>query len=654
VLVAGGISVIASTGRSADERARVSELRYRTLIEATPLPQAVWTASAEGKIAWADAWIGITGLTREELEGGAGMTVVHPEDAARTWNRWATSIAQQTPYDDEIRVRVASGRYRWFAIRAVPLQVDRERCEWVGMIADIHDRRQHQENAAFINLASERLSSSLDLTETTHNLTRLCVPSIADWCAIDLGVDEKFERAAAEHADVTRIEEIAHARPEEVLRVLKSGKAEVRSDVVIAPMRARGRVLGALSLGCDLSDRSYSNEDLALIEELARRAAIALDNARLYEAAESANRAKDEFLATLSHELRTPLTAISGWAHMLRNGMTDEHTSRVALDTIVRSAKAQGELIDDLLDLSRVVAGTLRLNTATIDLNELVEEVVIAALPAAEAKQLSLEVAALHRLLLVRGDDRRLRQIVWNLVSNAVKFTDAGGRVRVRLQAAGSSARLEVSDSGRGIDAAFLPYVWDRFRQADSSTMREYGGLGLGLAVVRHLAELHGGTVHVESEGVGHGATFAVELPLARLTDESASPWLFAADDQVLRGRAALVVDDDGDARLVLATMLRQYGAEVATAASAEEAMTVFASRAFDVVVTDIAMPVEDGFALARRIRESSEVPLVAVSAMASGPEDRHTALAAGFAEFVRKPVDPGQLAVAVAAALRR
>lgn len=656
VLFASGISFVAAMRRTAEERASESELRYRSLIEANPLPQAVWTATAEGQIAWADAWIEITGLSRQELEGGAGMTIVHPEDAARTWSRWATSIAQKTPYDDEIRVRVASGRYRWFAIRAVPLHAERDRTEWVGIVADIHERRQHQEQEAFINLASERLSSSLDFDETARNLSRLCVPSIADWCAIDLSSGDTFERVAVEHNEPARVQEIrelARSRPDDIVRVLKSGKSEVMKDMAVVPMRARGRVLGALTLGCDESGRSYSDEDLELIEELARRAAMALDNARLYEAAESANRAKDEFLATLSHELRTPLTAISGWAHMLRNGMTDEQTSRVAIDTIIRSAKSQGELIDDLLDLSRVVAGTLRLSITTIDLGQLVEEVVVAARPAADAKQLSLEVAAPKQVIAVRGDDRRLRQIVWNLVSNAVKFTDTGGRVRVRLRAAGSAARVEVSDTGRGIDAAFLPYVWERFRQADSSTSREHGGLGLGLSVVRHLVELHGGTVHVASEGMGRGATFAVEVPLARLADEGSSPWRFAANAELLRGRAVLLVDDDDDARLVLATMLRQHGADVAAASSVEQAMTQFASRAFDVVVTDIAMPVEDGFELARRIRDTSDVPLVAVSAIASGPEDRRRALDAGFAEFVRKPVDPGQLALAVSSAVR-
>jgi signal transduction histidine kinase len=241
----------------------------------------------------------------------------------------------------------------------------------------------------------------------------------------------------------------------------------------------------------------------------------ASERKRLQEAAEAANRAKDEFLTTLSHELRTPLTAISGWAHMLEAGIADEATQKVAIGTIVQSAKAQAELIDDLLDISRVVAGTLQLRVAAVDLGRVVQEVVLAAKPAADAKSISLELVTPSQPVTVRGDDRRFRQIVWNLVTNAVKFTGRDGSVRVTLSVAVPQARIEVSDNGRGIEPAFLPYVWDRFRQGDSSTSREYGGLGLGLSVVRHLVEMHGGSVAVESAGPGRGATFRVDLPLA-------------------------------------------------------------------------------------------------------------------------------------------
>ncbi|HEX8618251.1 MAG TPA: hybrid sensor histidine kinase/response regulator, partial [Thermoanaerobaculia bacterium] len=330
-----------------------------------------------------------------------------------------------------------------------------------------------------------------------------------------------------------------------------------------------------------------------------------------------------------------------------------EQTTAVAVDTIIRSAKAQGELIDDLLDLSRVVAGTLHLNIDAVDIARIVEEVVIAARPAAEAKSLTLELAPADRLLLVRGDERRLRQIVWNLVTNGVKFTGEGGRVRIAITPRGTSARVEVSDTGRGIDAAFLPYVWERFRQADSSTSREHGGLGLGLSIVRHLVELHGGTVQATSAGVGQGARFAVELPLARPAGDASSGRQAGAGAALLAGQTVLVVDDDADARLVLATMLRQQGATVETAESVDDAVELFAARPFDLVVSDVAMPVRDGFSLARRLRALSSVPLIAVSAISRGPEDRQRALDAGFAEFVRKPIDPDQFVRAAASLLR-
>ncbi|HEX2061332.1 MAG TPA: ATP-binding protein, partial [Thermoanaerobaculia bacterium] len=390
-------------------------------------------------------------------------------------------------------------------------------------------------------------------------------------------------------------------------------------------------------------------------EDVARRAATAIENARLYEAAEAANRAKDEFLATLSHELRTPLTAIAGWAHMLQLG-TDEATEKLAVDTIVRSARAQTELIDDLLDLSRVVAGTLHLHVATHDLVKIAGEVIAAARPAADAKNLTLEQKETFdgNRLDVRGDERRLRQVLWNLVMNAVKFTDRGGRVTLTISVHDTMARVEVADTGRGIEPHFLPHVWDRFRQADSSTSRQHGGLGLGLAVVRHLVELHGGTVHAASEGAGRGATFAVALPLARLDDPAhQASRVNESRAHLLHDRRILVVDDDDDARIVLAAMLRQFGAEVVKASSATEALGVLREGTFDAVVSDIAMPDDDGFSLVRRVRQSAQVPVIAVSALATGADDRQRALEAGFADFVRKPVDPHDLAVAVAACVR-
>jgi signal transduction histidine kinase len=273
-------------------------------------------------------------------------------------------------------------------------------------------------------------------------------------------------------------------------------------------------LFAAFATGISIAVGRAQQLSVRLRAEVARHAATAVENARLYEDAQAASRAKDDFLATLSHELRTPLTAIAGWAHLLQVGVEDEATRRLAVETIVRSAETQKELIDDLLDLSRVVAGTMTLDVQPVDLLRIVHEVLVAARPAAEAKGIALTQEA-DGSVVVRGDERRLRQIVWNLVTNAVKFTGRGGSATVCLSANDSMACIEVTDTGKGIDPAFLPFVWDRFRQADSSTSRAHGGLGLGLAVVRHLVEMHGGTVHAESEGTGRGARFLVEIPLA-------------------------------------------------------------------------------------------------------------------------------------------
>ncbi|HYR27371.1 MAG TPA: ATP-binding protein [Thermoanaerobaculia bacterium] len=694
ILFSGGISVGVAFRRRAEDRAeelaaavRLSELRHRTLVEAAPARQAVWTATPDGRIDWSDAWSAITGLSRAQLEGGGGMSVVHADDAARTWERWKAAIAAGTLYDDEIRVRVKDGTWRWFATRATPVVVDGRVVEWVGMIADIDERRRHQQQSEFLSSASELLASSLDYQKTLRTLARLCVPALGDWCSIHLGTGADFTRVAVEHVDpakvhfVEQLDRRLRPAPEHdpVVQAMLTGRSHLvayasdellaallpsedqRSAMttlglrswIVAPMIAGGRTLGTLTVVHGESGRRYSEADVPFFEDLARRAATAIENARLYEEAEGANRAKDEFLATLSHELRTPLTAITGWAHMLQTGATDEVTGKLAVDTIVRSARTQAELIDDLLDLSRVVAGTLHLSVATVDLRPIVEDVLVAARPAADAKTLTLQFDDETPAALVRGDERRLRQVVWNLVTNAVKFTETGGSIRIALTLHERNARLEVTDTGRGIEASFLPHVWDRFRQADSSTSRQHGGLGLGLSVVRHLVELHGGTVTAESAGAGQGARFAVEIPLARL--DAAAPGAARAEskrEMPLRGRKILVVDDDADARVVLTAMLRQHGAEVASADSVTGALRAMEGQRFAAIVSDIAMPGEDGYALARQVRAESQVPMIAVSAIATGADDRVRALGAGYDEFVRKPVDPRQLAEIVRQAI--
>ncbi len=349
-------------------------------------------------------------------------------------------------------------------------------------------------------------------------------------------------------------------------------------------------------------------------------------------AAEQANRLKDDFLATISHELRTPLNAILGWADMLRAGMLDESRRARALESIYANARRQAQLIDDLLDVSRIITGTVRLQVAPLDLSDVVHAAVDVITPAAAARHIALRIEGGPGVPL-RGDAARLQQIVWNLLSNAVKFTPEGGAVTVRLERTPTAVVLTVRDNGMGIPPEFLPYVFDRFRQADSGTTRAFGGLGLGLAIVRHLAELHGGTVTAESDGQGHGATFAVTLPALDIRVPVQTPRLVTAsaepprDGVDLQGVRVLLVEDERDTRELLSVALAGYGARVRAAASVNEALDALRAAVPDVLVSDIGMPGRDGYDLLDAVRSADEpristVPAIALTAYAK-PEDR-------------------------------
>ena len=381
--------------------------------------------------------------------------------------------------------------------------------------------------------------------------------------------------------------------------------------------------------------------------------------------AERNSRLKDEFLATISHELRTPLTAIIGWTQLLRRAPANGEMIERALEVIERNGESQLHLIEDLLDVSRIISGKLLLDVRAVHLPPVIEAALDAARPAAEAKGIELRSAHDPAAGPVAGDPDRLQQVVWNLVNNAVKFTPAGGRVEVRLaRAAGDGVEIAVSDTGAGVEPEFLPYVFDRFRQADAATTRAHGGLGLGLAIVRQLVELHGGTVAVSSEGAGRGATFAIRLPAMPLSPQRATPAparLYAAaaapagalDCEILSGLRVLVVDDEGDARELFARTLSECGARVLTAASAAGAMDALERERPDVLLADIGMPGEDGYELIARVRSlpperGGRTPAAALTAYARG-EDRLRALRAGFQIHLPKPVKAAELISVIA-----
>jgi signal transduction histidine kinase len=376
------------------------------------------------------------------------------------------------------------------------------------------------------------------------------------------------------------------------------------------------------------------------------------ENARLYELAQETNRTKDEFLATLSHELRTPLTAILGWARMLTLGSMDDKTTRTAIETIERSARTQASLIDDLLDLSRIVTGKLTLRSEPVDLGAVVDNAVQTVRLAADVRGIRIDVRESRQRCIVTGDATRLQQIVWNLLANAVKFSVAGGEVSVGIERnGGENARLVVSDRGRGISAAFLPHIFEPFRQADGASTRSYNGLGLGLAIVKYLVELHGGTVGAVSEGEGNGATFTVSLPLAARTLRPELPRKTGDDVADLTGTTIFVVDDADDARDVIAAILRRCGANVETFESVDGACMRLHEGRPNMIVTDIAMPGQDGYALMKKLRAgaaTADLPVVALTAVADALSEERLR-EAGFKAYLRKPVDPVELSRIVA-----
>ena len=427
--------------------------------------------------------------------------------------------------------------------------------------------------------------------------------------------------------------------------------------MMAAPLSTAGsRSLGLIYVS-DKYDGDFSQEDEAILIQLAQMASIAIENT-LYAEEREANRLKDEFLATLSHELRTPLNAILGWTQLLRAGPSGDGDITHGLEVIERNVRAQTRLIEDLLDVSRITNGKLRLSVRPMLLPAIVQGAIDSARPAADAKGITLESYVAPDVAEINGDPDRLQQVVWNLLSNALKFTPSGGRVRVDADRANDRLFIRVSDTGKGIHPAFLPHVFDRFRQADSSTTRSHGGLGLGLTIVRHLVELHGGSVQAESLGEGQGSTFTVELPASGAAPAPAAAPKPENGDRVsppydqrpvsLEGLRILAVDDEADALELIRHMLARTRAHIVTAASAREALELIEDSPPDILISDIGMPEADGYSLIRQVRRLGEdrggkMPAIALTAYVR-EEDRAKMIAAGFTAHVPKPVEPAEL----------
>lgn len=656
---------------------RRSEEMLRDFVENATI--GLHWVGADGTIEWAnEAELKLLGYTAEEYIGHH-IKEFHADPGAID-DILCRLGANEEIHDYQAPLRARDGTVRWVAISSNVLFEDGRFVHTRCFSRDITDRKRLEEQNAFLLDATAILTRSVDYETRLQALADVVVPRLADCCVVDIARDETYDRLAISHAGATLAARgaLLHERWKEtpasdpVLAVLRTGEPLIVSDPadghfsalardgedldelrglglrswMIVPMIVAERVVGALTLLAAESGRRYTERDLPLAMDLAARAAGAVEAARLYHIAQVSNRAKDQFLATLSHELRTPLTAILGWACMLSVGGLDEETLRTAIATIERSARTQASLIDDLLDVSRIVSGKLSLQSEPVDLTAVAESVFKTMKVAADARQIRLELSGLDGRAIVKGDSTRLQQIVWNLVSNAIKFSDAGANVQVRLRQDGANAYVIVRDEGRGIEPSFLPLVFEPFRQADASSTRVYGGLGLGLSIVKYLAEAHGGTVQAESAGLGRGATFTVTLPLAHRSAGVAPGPRELAD---LSGTSVLVVDDDDGARMMLKAALRRCGATVDSAGSVAAARESIAAHRPHVIITDMAMPGEDGLALLHHVRAHEEtrgISVIALTGVHHGDE-----VQAEFDGFMAKPVDPLAIARSVAGA---
>jgi PAS domain S-box-containing protein len=726
VLGMTGVAQDITARRSASDALRQSEEVLRAL--ANTIPQLAWMAQADGAIVWFnERWFDYTGTTPDQVVGWGWLSTCEPSVLNTVRERWTASMRSGDPFEMEYPIRGADGKYRWFLTRVNPVH-DRhgQVLRWFGTNTDVDQvkraeqaLREESHMLELLNSTGSVLASTRELRPLLQaatdaatgiagarqgaflylgsgaaddQLVSLYTISGASPAGIEafgedgaMGLFGPGQPAAISALGLLRSDDVTHdARFKDAGPFgLPAAHPPVRSYLAVPVVAHSGELLGRMFFGHPEA-HAFSERTERIVRGVAAQAAVAIDNVRLYEAAQRAaeertvlleserlaraeaertSQMKDEFLSTLSHELRTPLSAILGWAQVLRRGSRDQNDLQKGLQTIERNARSQAQLIEDLLDMSRITSGKVLLDTQIVAPAGFIDAAVETVRPAADAKNIRIDKHYALASGLVAGDPARLQQVVWNLLSNAIKFTPRDGRVDIELGANDSNVVITIRDNGAGIRPEFITHVFERFRQADASMTRRHGGLGLGLAIVKQLIEQHGGTVRAESAGEGCGASFTIELPLAKQaapTPRSAraamirsappTPEMTVLD---LGGATVLVVDDDRDARELIRRILGDCNARVRIAGSAREAIEMIQAAPPQLLISDLGMPDVDGFELLDRVRQlprdaGGHVPAIALTAFARS-EDRLRALEAGFSAHISKPVEPNELIATVA-----
>ena len=662
-----------SPQRQAELRLRTIEEQQRLALAAGKMGSFAWDIQTD-TIQFDDRVRELFGISRDEIINTIApfFAVIHEDDLSALDTNIKSAIEFKKPYDSRFRIKLPNGKIRWIAgmgkveadgagkpqlLRGVNYDIT-DQVEAEEQLRDSEERyRLVAESASdaiiiidqsstilFINRAAERIFGH-KIEAMTGQLLTMLMPEYLRHLH-EAGIS-RYETTGTRHLNWNHLE----------IPGLHQDGHEIPLELSFSESTIQGRHI-YVGIARDVSERRQAEIERA---ELLEREKL------LRSKAEESNRLKDEFVATVSHELRTPLNAILGWARMMRAGNLDVVTTGKALETIERSAESQARLIDDLLDISRIVTGKLKLEVRTIDSALFVQAAMETVKPAANAKNITIHADLDKDVNSIAGDANRLQQVAWNLLSNAIKFTPKDGSINVRLSRDESHVIFEVSDTGQGISPDFLPYVFDRFRQADATSIRKHGGLGLGLAIVRHLVELHGGLISVESDGLNQGSSFAVRLPIKAfrlpVSEEKTQILIQPGEikdtlnllsaEPILTGLCILTVDDENDALQLLSQMLTTYGATVVSASNAASALAIIIQQKPDLLVSDIGMPGEDGYSLIRKIREleqgnSHRVPAIALTAYAR-PYDRMLALSSGFNHHVPKPVEPVELITVIA-----